>query len=385
MDFKHHLYKLHQIGIALSSERNLERLLEKILKEAKSFTAAQGASLYIKEENELHFSISQNDLLEKNCPKKEKFVFSHETLPISSRSIAGYVALTGKVVNIKNAYEISQDAPYHFNPYFDQTHNYRTVSMLVVPMKDIQEEIIGVLALINAQNERKEIIPFDAQYEPLILSLASQAGVAYVNAQLTKKLKEAYLDTIFRLAIAAECKEPDIKNHLENVSSYSVILAEEIGLPSQQIENIRYASPMHDIGKIGISDTILFKAGKLTEEEYEEIKKHTIYGAKILAHSKAEILQISEQIALTHHENYDGSGYPQGLKREEIFLPGRIVMLADVFDALASKRYYKESWEFSKIVEYIQERAGKQFDPKVVNAFLRRQKDFLAISREEKV
>jgi len=349
------------------------------LAEARLFTCSQAASLYIKEKNCLHFTVSQNEILEKGCPKNQKFIFSQETLPISCNSIAGYVALTGKLVNIENLYEIPLDAPYHFNPSFDKANNYQSISMLVVPMKDIEEETIGVLALINAQNDKKEIIPFNPQYESLILSLASQAGVAYINATLTQKLKEAYLDTIFRLAIAAECKEPDIKGHLERISSYSTILAEELGLPPQEIENIRYASPMHDIGKIGIPDTILLKPAKLTEEEYEEIKKHTIYGAKILANSKAEILQISEQIALTHHENFDGTGYPQGLKGKEIFLPGRIVTLADVFDALASKRYYKESWGFQQILEYIKERSGTQFDPLVVEAFLRRFKDFVAV------
>ncbi|NUM36878.1 MAG: GAF domain-containing protein [Candidatus Brocadiae bacterium] len=354
--------------------------MEKILSEARSFTCSQAASLYIKSEMGLHFAVSQNEILQRNCPENQKFIFSQEILPVSSDSIAGYVALTGKLVNVANVYEIPENAPYRFNPSFDKANNYQSISMLVVPMKDIQDEIIGVLALINAQNQQKEIIPFDHQYEFLVLSLASQAAVAYINANLTKKLKEAYLDTIFRLAIAAECKEPDIKGHLERISFYSMILAEELGLSSQEIENIRYASPMHDIGKIGIPDTILFKPAKLTEEEYEEIKKHTIYGAKILANSKVEILQISEQIALTHHENFDGTGYPQCIKGEKIFLPGRIVTLADVFDALATKRYYKESWDFATILEYIKERSGTQFDPMVVEAFLRRFKDFIEIN-----
>jgi len=202
-----------------------------------------------------------------------------------------------------------------------------------------------------------------------VLSLASQAAVAYLNADLTRKLKEAYLDIIFRLAMAAECREPDIKGHLSRISRYSEILARKLKLPSQQIENIRYASPMHDVGKIGIPDSILLKPGKLSTEEYEEMKKHSEYGANILAHSDVPILRLSEQIALTHHEHYDGNGYPNGIKGEEIPLAGRIVALADVYDALSSQRHYKKRWKPDDVVRYIKQRSGCQFDPEVVIAF----------------
>ena len=381
MDLEKQLYKLCEIGIALSGQRDLNKLLEKILTEARAFTNAEGASLYIKEEDSLRFVVSQNEVLAQRHPDKSKFVFSTQKLPLAPNSMAGYVALSGKVLNIEDAYSLPTDSPYQINRKFDRENDYRTRSMLLVPMRDINDQVLGVLALINARSSDNRVIAFDSRYENLVQSLASQAAVAYTNAELTQKLKDAYLDTVLRLSMAAECREPDIAAHLQRISCYSAVLAEQLGLPLQQVEHIRYASPMHDVGKIGIPDAILYKPGGLDDEEYEIMKTHTLYGGRILSNSHSDILKLSEEIALTHHEYYNGEGYPRGLRGEEIPISGRIVALADVFDALASKRCYKDSWQMDDIVAYIEERAGNQFDPQVVCAFKERLPDFLEINR----
>ena len=366
------LYKLTEIGISLSRERDINTLLEKILTEARTFTNAEGGSLYIKEGDLLRFILSQNDVLVKN----KKTIFVNETLQLSSNSMAGYVGITGKTLNIENVHNLPYDSPYKYNPKFDEENNYKTESMLLAPMKD-GDEVIGVLALINARSFENKVIPFDSRYESLLNSLASQAAVAYLNAQLTKKLKDAYLETVLRLSMAAECREPDIAGHLSRISTYSAILAEELGFSREEVENIECASPMHDVGKIGVPDSILLKPAKLTKEEYEEMKKHTTYGANILRGSSADILRLSEKIALTHHECFDGSGYPEGLSGESIPIEGRIVALADVFDALTSKRVYKDSWNTEEVIKYIHEKSGTQFDPKVVEALDKRLEDFI--------
>src|SRR5262249_13583405 len=150
---------------------------------------------------------------------------------------------------------------------------------------------------------------------------------------------------------------------------YSALIAKSMGRDSEYVEVMRLASPMHDVGKIGIPDAILLKPGKLTEAEFEHMKKHTEIGARILGGSDVPLLKMSEMIALTHHEKWDGSGYPRGLHDTEIPIEGRIVALADVFDALTSRRCYKPAFTVDKALELIREGKGKHFDPQVVDAF----------------
>jgi putative two-component system response regulator len=183
-------------------------------------------------------------------------------------------------------------------------------------------------------------------------------------------MEAAYLDTIHRLSLAAEYKDEDTGEHLARMSNYSALLAEKLGLADKQVQDIRYAAPMHDIGKIGIPDAILLKKGRLTAEEFDVIKTHTTIGGEILARSDAAILQLAETIARTHHEKWNGTGYPAGLAGEQIPIEGRIVALADVFDALTSKRPYKEAYPLEKAVDIVQKDSGSHFDPRVADAFL---------------
>jgi len=216
------------------------------------------------------------------------------------------------------------------------------------------------------------------------LEAANQQLLKYAD-DLNKtvlELKEAYLDTIHRLALAAEYKDEDTGEHIIRMSRYCALIAEKLGLPAEEVKNILYASPMHDIGKIGIPDTILMKTGKLTEEEFEIMKTHTIIGANLLAHSRAEILQVAEQIAISHHEKWNGTGYPKGLSDDQIPLVGRIAGLADVFDALTSRRPYKEPYPIEEACEIIKKERGKHFDPDVVDVFMENIDEILKIKEE---
>ncbi len=185
----------------------------------------------------------------------------------------------------------------------------------------------------------------------------------------TQDLEKAQLETVQRLALAAEYRDDDTGLHTRRVGATAGMIAERLGLPALQVKLIRRAAPLHDVGKIGISDTILLKPGKLTDEEFTTIKKHTHIGAGILSGSSSPLLQLAEEIALHHHERWDGRGY-LGLEGEEIPLSGRIVTVADVFDALTHERPYKKAWPVDEAVAEIAAQGGQQFDARVVQAFL---------------
>jgi putative two-component system response regulator len=383
MDVQQALLRLNEIGIALSCERNLNRLLNKILSEARSFTRAEAGTLYLREGDSLEFAVFQNDALAARAPETEQH---HEpkpvNIPLSTESMAGYVGVTGSVINIPDVYHLSTDLPYTFNPDFDQKNQYRSCSMLIVPMHDPLGHIIGVLQLINALDSTASVIPFDPSYETLCLSLASQAAVAVLNGKLTDKLHKAYMDTIFRLAMAAEYRDTDTANHLHRICDYTAVIASQLGLSDEWIQDLHFASPMHDIGKIGIPDAILLKPGKLTAEEFDEMKKHTVIGAKILSRSESEILRLSEEIALNHHEKFNGAGYPYGTQEVKIPLSARIVAVADVFDAMTSKRCYKAAFPVEQVLETMMGERGKHFCPDCLDAFFAKMEQILLIQKK---
>ena len=194
-----------------------------------------------------------------------------------------------------------------------------------------------------------------------------------------QKLKKSSLDTIYRLSRAAEYKDEDTGSHLLRMSRYSAAIAEEMNLNDETVESILFAAPMHDIGKIGIPDQILLKPGKLDAHEWKLMKQHTDIGAQILDGSDEDIIKLGETIALTHHEKWDGSGYPKKLAGSSIPLVGRIVAIGDVFDALTSQRPYKEPFSLDKSFSIILENRGKHFDPNVVEAFFAVKDNILAI------
>ncbi len=209
--------------------------------------------------------------------------------------------------------------------------------------------------------------------------------------QRTKQLRQAFetiktasLDTIHRLSRAAEYKDEDTGTHIIRMSNYSAAVARKMGLNEKTVESILYAAPMHDIGKIGTPDRILLKPGKLDPDEWAIMKQHTTNGGRILEGSNKGFIKLGEVIAMTHHEKWDGSGYPKGLKDREIPKVGRIVAIADVFDALTTKRPYKEPFSLEKSYAIIKESSGNHFDPDVVNAFFAVEDEILQIKEKYK-
>ncbi|MBI3604340.1 MAG: response regulator [Nitrospirae bacterium] len=241
----------------------------------------------------------------------------------------------------------------------------RTASLL--KMKEAQDVIK------RHQKELEETV--QKRTEALRLALADMAAAQ-------RRTQEAHLDTLQRLVLAAEYKDEDTAIHLQRMSRYAALLAKKLNLPPGEVELIRLASPMHDVGKIGIPELILLKPGQFTSDEFEKMKQHTHIGGRILNGSPSELLKAGEIIALTHHEKWDGTGYPNGLVGEAIPLWGRISTVADVFDALTSQRPYKKAFTNDQAVTFLRDGRAKHFDPTLLDLFLDHFDEVVAIQQE---
>jgi HD-GYP domain-containing protein (c-di-GMP phosphodiesterase class II) len=331
-----------------STTTKVDDLLSLLVEEAKSVLNADRATVFLVDRK-------AHELWSKVASETQTI-----RVPLD-RGIAGSVAMTGQMENVADVYKDPR-----FNPEIDKRTGYRTRSVLAAPMFSAKDQVIGVFQVLNRKNGKS----FDQQDEEILALLADQASGHVENAQLYQEVRKATQETIIRLAAAVEFKDHDTRAHLWRMSQYSAIIAREMGFDPEWAENLRLAAPMHDIGKIGVPDAILNKPGKLTPEEWVEMKKHPQHGAEILKDSENELMQMSATVALCHHEKWDGSGYPRGLKGEEIPIEARIATLADVFDALTSKRIYKPQFSLEETLTIIKGDSGKHFDPKVVEAFL---------------
>jgi len=232
--------------------------------------------------------------------------------------------------------------------------------------------IIFVTALNDTEDEAKGLNLGAVDYiakpvSPPVVRARVKTHLSLVDAE---ELKRTRLQVIQRLGRASEYKDNETGMHVMRMSHYSRIIALAYGYTEKEADNLFHAAPMHDIGKIGIPDSIMLKPGKLTEEEFEIMKKHPEIGAEILGESDSDLIELAKIVSMTHHEKWDGTGYPNQLKGTDIPRSGRIVALADVFDALTSVRPYKEAWSVEKAVEFIQEQKGKHFDPEMVDLFI---------------
>lgn len=198
----------------------------------------------------------------------------------------------------------------------------------------------------------------------------------------TKTIEQTRTQVIQRLGVAAEYKDNETGLHIIRMSKYSELIAREKGLSDSEVNKILDAAPMHDIGKIGIPDRVLLKPGKLDAEEWDIMKQHPKIGVDILGDDKSELLTLAREIAISHHEKFDGSGYPNGLSGQDIPLSGRIVAIADVFDALTTERPYKKAWPLEKALNLLKEESGSHFDPELVECFMRRLPEILAIKEK---
>ncbi|WP_457600456.1 HD domain-containing phosphohydrolase [Hydrogenivirga sp.] len=277
----------------------------------------------------------------------------------ADKGVVGWVAQEGKSLVVNDAYSDSR-----FNPEIDRETGYRTKNIIAIPLFDKKGNILGVFQAVNKLTG--DFTPEDVE---LFTLLGGYASSAIENSILQAKIKDAYREAVMRLSHAAEYKDPETYNHIVRVGLYAKLMAEKLGFEKEVCDSIMLAAPMHDIGKIGIPDAILLKKGKLNDWEWEVMKRHTVIGYEILKDSSSELLQMAALVALDHHEKWDGTGYPNGKRGEEISLWGRITSIADVFDALLYKRPYKEPWTLDQATEHMKSLKGKAFDPELIDLF----------------
>jgi HD-GYP domain-containing protein (c-di-GMP phosphodiesterase class II) len=492
----HEIENLNQIGIALAAETDPQRLISTVLSRARDLTQADAGSLYVVEKSEsgesLRFQAAQND--------SRAIDFQEVSVPLDKKSLAGYVASTGEVLRLDDVYRLTPDLPYHFNPDTDESIRYKTKSMLVVPMKNTEGRVIGVLQLMNRKRRvvpdmsttamiRVETVAFDEQNQEIARSLASQAAVALENARLTDHLKKLFEGFVAASVTAIEQRDPTTSGHSERVAILTCALAQaadrapdgayrKFKISPPELTALRYAAVLHDFGKVGVRESVLVKArklppgrlellrerfekarvaaaahfwqvaarkeipaekaaeqiarelaelekawqliveadepsvlpvesseifekmkidylgvdgkrhpllhpdekkylsiskGSLNEAERKEIESHVTQTFRFLSRIPwtPELSRVPE-LAYLHHEKLDGSGYPRGIRAEELAPPVRMMTICDIFDALsASDRPYKRAVARAGAIDILhaEAKAGK-LDPALLDIFI---------------
>jgi len=388
--------------IRLDSELNqiqdYDLLLERILYEARKVVHADAGSIYITvptepgEEGKEKLSIkySQNETIQKNLPPGQKMIYSIFSVAISEKSISGYCALKQTIINIPDMYNIPPEAPYKFYSSYDMITGYKTVSSLTIPLVSTDKRMMGVIQVLNAKDNSGNIIPFTSDDEIILNHFATNATMVLQRAYITRAM-------ILRMIKMSELRDPkETGTHVNRVAGYAVDIYDrwayhrKISVEDREKyrDSLKISSMLHDVGKVAISDTILKKPARFTPEEYQIMQNHTIYGASLFSDLSSPVDVLAKDIALTHHENWDGTGYPGwvnphtgeiekansegkplGKKGEEIPLGGRIVAIADVYDALCSRRVYKDPWSENEVLDEMRKLGGSKFDPELIEIF----------------
>jgi tetratricopeptide (TPR) repeat protein len=346
------LLSLLRLGHAISSERDLDSILNIVREETVKALDAERCTVFVfdRDTNELWSRVASG-------------IDGHEILRIPANTgLAGYVLKLGEVLNIPDVY-----ADPRFNKEVDRKTGYKTRNLLCMPIKDRNGDSIGVLQVLNKQSGA-----FGQSDEELLMAISATASITFENAIMAQEQKRAFESFIRTLSSTIDARDPITAGHSERVSDYSLLVGEEMQMIPNDLEALKYAAMLHDIGKIGIREEVLTKDGRLTIDEYMHIQEHAKFTYEILKHIHfPKHLVNVPHIAATHHEKVDGTGYFRGLKGEEIPLSGRIVALSDVFDAITSLRHYRSRMPFDKVLKIIRKDAGTHFDIECVDMFFR--------------
>lgn len=380
---------LNRLAVEFGSIQDLDTLLTRVLAEARAVFHCEAGSILMHEEGSLRFRHASNDA----SAASESMLSSTSDpvrLPIDRSSMAGAAALDGIVV-VRDAYHLDPGVPFRFNTAIDAVTGFRTRAVLSVAMRSSEHELLGVLQLINPRTEDGDPLEFASDDRKLAVHFASMASLAIERSSMTRAL-------VLRMMRLAELRDPkETGAHVKRVAEVAVRLfvawATRRGLSEdaiyKQVDRLRPAAMLHDLGKVGIEDAILKKPGKLDPDERSRMEQHTRIGAETLLGARTSMDEVIRHVTLYHHARWDGTGYPKradiaatyrslGLDESEVLepigesipLPARLVAIADVFDALMSRRAYKEAWTPDQVRAEFQRGRGTHFDPELVDLFL---------------
>lgn len=410
--------KLQQIATLrdkLGHIKDVDILLENILTAAREIVNADAGSIYEynESENKLKIKYSQNDTQQRRLAPGEKLPYVSFSHVATTRSISGYSTLYKKAVNIKDVYNMdefldeakTEPRPYNFDSYNDENTNYHTKSMLTLPLIMTNGRVLGILQIINAQDDDGNVIPFSEEAEFYVSYFAASVVQIYEYAYLTKQLVE-------RLVKMTNYRDPrETGAHVERVSCFSLEIYDRYAankhIPEAERnkfrDNLKLAAKCHDVGKVAVADKVLRKQGILDDDERAVMRGHICIGAQIFTPAESELDKMAFDVCLHHHDRWDGGfrGYPdnfdymeyipetkvpvnnpQKLSGADIPLAARIVSLADVYDALRHRRVYKDPWPLDYTLKEISKESGHQFDPDVVEAFFQVIDRIEAINRD---
>lgn len=288
----------------------------------------------------------------------------------SDTGIAGHVFTIGKPYYSNNV----QNDSFYYNKVSSQT-GYVTKSVLAIPMQDADDKSFGVMQLLN----KKDCDGFSDEDIEIFDTITHFCELTLMNTFHEEKINAAQKDMIFLLSGIVENRSKETSNHVKRVADICKLMAKKLGMNIREITNIYLASAMHDVGKIGVPDAILNKPGKLTDEERAVMQTHATIGYNILKTFDTKLMEIAATIAHQHHEHYNGKGYPNQISGDDIDIYARIAAVADVFDALACKRCYKEPWDRDRVIKLFEEEKGEQFDPQIAQIFLDNVDEFYEI------
>jgi HD-GYP domain-containing protein (c-di-GMP phosphodiesterase class II) len=366
-DLSQLLHSLLSVSVQLHDSENQQGMLETILLQARQIAGAEAGSFYLTRHGKLTFAAVQNARV--GDEQISSYLLGKE-IAISADSLAGYTAMTKKPNYVPDSRRLSPDVPFHIDRQFETVTGYHVDSLLAIPLTCPDGQCVGVLELFNHRDEDGSSAAFREADIAGLNVLCTSAAIALHNIVLHEQLQKAYVGTVFRLSAIAEYRDTDTGEHIHRVSRTSEIIAHAMGLDHTQVQLVRYASPMHDVGKVAIPDAILLKPGYLTVDQRRVMERHTTVGAQILSDPDDALLSMAREMALYHHERWDGEGYPERRNGEATPLVCRIVALADVFDAIVSRRCYKDACSLDIALDILRRDREKHFDPAVLDAFL---------------
>lgn len=344
----------------IAGEQKLDRLLVLMADLGRSLVIADRCSLWLLDE-------AKRELWTKVAHGVDEL-----RMPLGA-GLVGFAIQSGEALRVDDAY---QDARFHAE--MDKKTSYKTRSVLTIPVKDNEGRVMGVYQAVNKLTAEGVFTPQDQEHLALT---AVYSGKALESAMLYQEIENTQREILFTMGEVGESRSKETGYHVKRVAEYCAILARYYGLPDSEVDLVKLASPMHDIGKIAIADAILKKPDKLDEAEFQVMQSHASIGYEMLKGSGRRILKAAAEIAWSHHEKWDGSGYPQGLAREAIPLFGRICAVADVFDALANDRCYKKAWSRERIRELFTRETGRHFEPRLATILLDYYAEFEAVNR----